>query len=192
VPAVVYGLDAETLSISVPARELQHILAHGANTLIGLELDGTQQLTLVRQVQRHPTRGELLHVDFVRVRADVAVLADVPVHLLGEASGIRDGGMLEQQVFSLTIEAMPRDIPGAIEVDVTPMVLGDRVTVADLPLPAGVTTAIDPETLVAHIVQPRGLELEEGAAEEAEAAAEGEAAEGEGAEAAAEGESTEE
>jgi large subunit ribosomal protein L25 len=174
VPAVVYGLDAETVSISVPARELQHILAHGANTLIGLELGGTQQLTLVRQVQRHPTRGELLHVDFVRVRADVAVTAEVPVHLIGEAEGVRDGGLLEQQLFSLTVEARPGDIPPNLEADVSALTIGDRLTVADLALPADVTTPVDLETLVAHVAAPRGLTAEEEAAEAAAAEGEGE------------------
>jgi large subunit ribosomal protein L25 len=170
VPAVVYGLEADTLSISVPARELQHILAHGANTLIGLDLGGKQELTLVRQVQRHPTRGALLHVDFVRVRADVAVSAEVAVHLVGEAIGVRDGGLLEQQLFSLTVEAMPRDIPTVIEIDVTALILGDRLTVADLPLPKGVATSIDLDALVAQITTPRGVDLGEGKPEEGEAA----------------------
>src|SRR5581483_47790 len=115
VPAVVYGLGADTLQVSVPARELNHILAGGANTLISLQLDGDSALALARQVQRHPTRGELLHVDFIRVRTDVAVSAEVALHLIGEAAGVKDGGVLEQLVFSVTIEAKPQDIPHELE-----------------------------------------------------------------------------
>jgi large subunit ribosomal protein L25 len=89
VPAVVYGLDTETLSIKVPARELTNALAKGANTLITLKLDGDEALTLARQVQRDPTRGDLQHVDFIRVRTDVAVAAEVPLHLVGEPEGVK-------------------------------------------------------------------------------------------------------
>ena len=108
-------------SVTVPARELPHILAgeSGANTLITLEVDGDDVLTLARQIQRHPTRGELVHVDFIRIRRDVAVSAEVPLHLVGEATGVRDGGLLEQLIFSLTVEAMPGNIPVSLEIDVS-------------------------------------------------------------------------
>src|SRR3954462_10248351 len=89
VPAVVYGLGDESVPVSVPARELTHILAgeSGDNALITLQLDGTDQLALARQIQRHPLKGTLIHVDFVRVRADVAIQAEIPVRLVGEAEG---------------------------------------------------------------------------------------------------------
>jgi large subunit ribosomal protein L25 len=167
--------------VTVPARELTHILAHGVNTLITLKLDGADQLALARQVQRHPTRGELVHVDFVRVSTDVAIAAEVAVHLLGEAAGVRDGGLLDQSVFTLTVEAKPQDIPGQVEVDISALNIGDQLRVADLPLPAGVTTAVDPETLVAQVVAPRGAALE------GEEGVEGEGVEGEGGAPAAEG-----
>src|SRR5690349_1792469 len=113
VPAVVYGLGADAQSVTVPERELTHILtgAAGANTLITLKVAGADQLALAREIQRHPVKGSLVHVDFVRVRADQTVTADVPLHLTGEAEGVSMGGMLEQALFSLTIEALPRDIP---------------------------------------------------------------------------------
>jgi large subunit ribosomal protein L25 len=181
VPAVVYGRGGDTVTVTVPARELTHILAHGVNTLITLKLDGADQLALARQVQRHPTRGELVHVDFVRVSTDVAIAAEVAVHLLGEAAGVRDGGLLDQSVFTLTVEAKPQDIPGQVEVDISALNIGDQLRVADLPLPAGVTTAVDPETLVAQVVAPRGAALE------GEEGVEGEGVEGEGGAPAAEG-----
>jgi large subunit ribosomal protein L25 len=174
VPAVVYGRGGDTVAITVPARELSHILARGVNSLITLKLDGGDQLALARQVQRHPTRGDFVHVDFVRVSTDVAIAAEVAVHLLGEAAGVRDGGLLDQSVFSLTVEAKPQDIPGQVEVDISGLGIGDQLHVADLPLPAGVTTAIDPETLVAQVVAPRGAGVE------GEEGFEGEAGEGEG------------
>jgi large subunit ribosomal protein L25 len=193
VPAVLYGLGSETLTVSVPERELAHILASesGANTLITLRLDGEEHLALARQIQRHPTRGSVLHVDFIRVLRDVAVAAEVPIHLTGEAAGVRDGGILEQLVFSLSIEARPEDIPASIEVDISHLELNEQLRVAELSLPPGVSTVQEADELVAQVVVPRGLaEEEEAEAEEGEEVegAEGEAAEGEAAEGAPAGE----
>jgi large subunit ribosomal protein L25 len=181
VPAVVYGLGTDPEAVAVPSRELQHILggAGGANTLINLDLSGRGELVLARQVVRHPVRHTLVHLDFIRVRRDQAVSAEVPIHLVGEAAGLRDGGMLEQSTFTLSIEAKPGDLPAGIEVDVSALGIGDSLTVGDLVLPSGVVTTQEAGDLVVHVVQPRGLDL----GEEAEAP-EGEAAEGaEGAEA---------
>jgi large subunit ribosomal protein L25 len=172
VPAVVYGLGNDTLSVTVPSRELGRILAgeSGANTLINLELNGDSMLTLARQIQRHPTRGELVHVDFIRIRRDVAVAAEVPLHLVGEPAGVRDGGLLEQLVFSVTVEAMPGNIPVSLELDVSALNIGDQRRASDLSIPADVTTELDPDTVVAHVAAPRVVVEEE---------VEGEAVEGE-------------
>ena len=180
-PAVVYGLRSDSVSVTVPSRELEHILhgVSGANTLITLELDGDQLLALARQIQRHPTRGELVHVDFVRVRRDVAVSAEVPLHVEGEAPGVKAGGMLEQLLFTVTVEAMPGNIPDSIVFDISGMELNDQLRVADLPVPAGVALQHEDDELVAQVTIPRGMA---GGEEEAEAA------EGEGAEAEAGGE----
>jgi large subunit ribosomal protein L25 len=190
VPAVVYGLGTDTMSVSVPARELQHILggASGANTVITLRIDGDggEQLALARQIQRHPVRGNLVHVDFVRIRADQTVTAEIPLHLEGEAEGVKNGGLLEQALFAVSVEALPGDLPPAITHDVAALDMGDGVHVRDLQVPAGVTVVTDPDELVVHVVQPRGMDLgEEAEAAEGEEGAEG-AAEGEGAAGAAE------
>jgi large subunit ribosomal protein L25 len=180
VPAVVYGLGEGTVSVTVPARELDHILhsASGGNTLITLKGDAGDQLALARQIHRHPVRGTLMHVDFVRVRADQTIEAEVSITFTGEAEGVREGGIVEQSLFSLTVEALPRDIPNTIEHDISALVIGDSVHVSDLIVPAGVTITTDPETAVVHISQPRVAEEEAPAEGEA---AEGEAAEGEAA-----------
>jgi large subunit ribosomal protein L25 len=186
VPAVMYGLDTETANVTVSSRELNHILAgeSGANTLITLKLDGDEHLALARQIQRHPTRGDLLHVDFIRVRRDVAVAAEIPVHLAGEPEGVRDGGILEQLVFTLSIEAKPEDIPPSVEADVSALNIGDQLRIADLRLPSGVAVQQEPDELVVQVIVPRVVEEPE--AEEAEEGEEieGEAPEGEEGEAA--------
>ncbi len=182
VPAVVYGLATDTLNVAVPARELGHILQGdgGVNTLITLQLDGDDVLTLARQIQRDPLRGDFVHVDFIRIRRDVAVAAEIPVHLVGEATGVRDGGLLEQLVFSLQIEAKPEAIPNNIEVDVSELEIGDQLRIADLRLPADVAVQHEADELVAQVVMPRVAEEPEPAEGE-----EGEVAEGEEGEAAA-------
>src|SRR5450759_5149678 len=176
VPAVIYGLGGDTVPVTVPSREVTHILSHGANTLIRLRFAGDDQLTLARQVQRHPTRGDLVHLDFIRVRTDVAVSAEVALHLIGEPEGVRNGGLLEQLVFGLPIEAMPQDIPGSIEVEVAHLDIGDQFRLDEITLPAGVTATIEPDALIAQVVAPRVAEVAEVAEGEGE---EGEAAEGE-------------
>jgi large subunit ribosomal protein L25 len=182
-PAVVYGLEAETLTVTVSARELDHALhsESGANTLITLRLDGDETLALARQIQRHPTRNELVHVDFVRVRRDVAVAAEVPLTVEGEPPGAKEGGMLEQVLFTLSVEAMPGNIPTSITVDVSGLALGDQLRIEDLSIPAGVDVQHEPDELVAQVSIPRGIEEEEEAAEgeEGEEGEEGAAAEGE-------------
>ena len=173
VPAVVYGLDAGTESVSVPARELDHILhsASGYNTLITLQVDNGKQLALARQVHRHPVKGTVVHVDFVRVRADQTIEAEIPIQFIGEAEGVRNGGLFEQSIFAVTVEALPGDIPNAFEHDISELSIGDAIHISDLVVPKGVTVLQEADAVVAHISQPRGEE--EAAPAEGEAAAEG-------------------
>ena len=189
VPAIVYGQGEDPAAVAVPSRDLQHILSSpgGVNTLINLDLAGRKELVLARQVVRHPVRHNLVHLDFIRVRRDQVVSAEVPIHLTGEAQGVKEGGLLEQDTFTLSIEAKPGDLPASIEADVSALNIGDHITVADLKLPPGVASTQDPGDLVAHVSTPVVVDL--GEAAEAAEGEEGEAAEGEegeGGEAAAE------
>jgi large subunit ribosomal protein L25 len=188
-PAVVYGLQTDPLSVTVSARELDHALhsESGANTLITLKLAGQDDaLALARQIQRHPTRNELVHVDFVRISRDVEVAAEIPLDIEGEPPGVKEGGVLEQLFFSITVEALPGNIPTSITVDVSHLALGDQLRVADLPIPAGVSVQHEPDELVVQVSIPRGLTEEEEAAEAALEAAEAEGGEGAAAEGAEE------
>lgn len=176
VPAVVYGLGGENVPVSVGARELAHALSgpSGANTLITLRLDGGEELALARQIQRNPLKGSITHVDFVRVRADQTVQAEVPLHLTGDAEGVSRGGVLEQALHQILVEARPSELPTSIDVDVTTLMIGDTVHVRDMAVPAGVVVLQDGDALVAQISAPR-VSREAGG----EAAGEGESA-GEG------------
>jgi large subunit ribosomal protein L25 len=180
---VLYGHGVDSQALAVDNRELRAALQSdaGLNALISLTVDATNHLTMARQLQRHPVRGSVDHVDFVIVRRDEVVAVEVPVHLVGEALEVhRSDGLVEQQLFSLVINATPANIPSTIDVDVSELTIGDAVRVGDLKLPAGVTTDVDPEEpIVAGQASRVAAEIEAEEAEAAAAAPEG-AAEGEG------------
>src|SRR4051812_33976266 len=163
-PGVVYGLGTDAIAVTVSAKQLGGILSSrtGANTLIELQIDGSSHLALARQVQRDAVKGTLTHVDFVRVRADQTIQAEVRLALLGQPEGVSQGGMLEQLMHTLTVEGLPGQLPTEIEHDVSPLVLGDQVHVGDVQLPAGVVVTNDPGELIAMISVPRGLAEGEG------------------------------
>jgi large subunit ribosomal protein L25 len=175
-PGVVYGLGTDAIAVTVSAKQLGGILSSrtGANTLIELQIDGSSHLALARQVQRDAVKGTLTHVDFVRVRADQTIQAEVRLSLLGQPEGVSQGGMLEQLMHTLTVEGLPGQLPTEIEHDVSPLVLGDQLHVSDVALPAGVVITNDPGELIAMISVPRGLAEGEGevAPEEGEEGAE--------------------
>lgn len=163
VPCEVYGLGQPNESVTVDAHDLNLLLARGSNTLIQLTVDGgAEQMTLARQVNRHPVKGTLTHVDLIRVSADIAITADVAISLTGDAEGVSMGGLLEQQVFTLSISAKPEAIPAVIEHDISALEVNGQVRVGDLSVPAGVEVLDDPDTLVAMISVSRAMAASRG------------------------------
>jgi large subunit ribosomal protein L25 len=142
-------------------------------------------MTMARELQRHPVRNTVIHVDFQVVDPNREITSEVPITLIGEAIELhRADGILDQQLFALPIRSRPSDIPPHLEVDISELIIGSAVRVSDIALPAGVTTDLDPESVVAAGQAPRVAEVAEGvegeeAAEGAEAAAETTAAGGE-------------
>src|SRR4051812_22245493 len=193
VPAVLYGHGTDPMALCVDSRELRNALTGdaGLNALITLQVDSESHLAMARHLQRHPVKGSVDHVDFVIVRRDEIVTADVPINLVGEATAVnQEGGIVEQQLFSLAIKAKPLEIPSSLEADISGLIIGEAVRVADLKLPSGVETEVDPEEAVVVGQPPAAIEVPEPA--EGEEGAEGvegaPAAEGEeGAAAAGEG-----
>src|SRR5438270_11870320 len=148
VPAVLYGHGADAKSLAVDARELRNALTGtaGLNALITLQVDSESHLAMARHLQRHPVKGSLDHVDFVIVRRDEIVTADIPIQLVGEPTELhQNDGIVEQQLFTLPIKAKPLEIPPGIEVDISGLVIGEAIRVGDLTLPSGVTTQVDPD-----------------------------------------------
>jgi len=184
VPAVLYGHGSKPKSLSIDARELSHALRTdaGANVLLELQVGRTKHLALAKEIQRHPVRGTYTHVDFILVRRGEKVHVAVPVHLVGEAPGVREGGIADQDLYQVNVEAEVTAVPDAVEADISGLRIGDVLRVADLKAPAGSTILDDPEASVVSVVppavEPEPVEVEEVEGEAAEG--EAEAAEGEG------------
>ena len=158
VPAVLYGHgDPENLQIS--SRELQNALNHavGEHLLVSLEVEGekTARHAIIQDVQHHPVSAAVLHVDFVRVLMDEAITSTIPVEPKGEPDGVKNqGGILEQSLREMEVEALPANLPELIVVDVSALKVGDTLLVKDVKLPAGVTALDDPELAVFVLAEP--------------------------------------
>jgi large subunit ribosomal protein L25 len=172
IPGVIYGHGATPLPVAVDGRKLRAALTTeaGLNALLALDVAGQTHLTLAREIQRHPVRNTVIHVDFQIVRRDEVVSAEVPITLVGEANQVAiNEGVVEHQLFSLTVQATPGLIPNLIEVDISGLTIGDAIRVGDLTLPEGVTTEVDPEDTVV-LAQGSAVAAEMEAIEEAEEA----------------------
>ena len=135
-PAVVYGEGAASVACSVDYRTLSDLLkAHGRNAIISLSADDASQSTIIKDIQYHPVRGEMLHVDFHRIDLTRKIVVEVPIHATGSAVGVRIGeGILEQMLHELEVECLPTDIPDHIEIDVSDLDIGDSLHVSDIVL----------------------------------------------------------
>jgi large subunit ribosomal protein L25 len=193
IPGVLYGQGMEPLSVAVERRELRIATSGtaGFNTVLDLTIDGPdgQQVypAIVKELQRHPVRRTVSHVDFLQVNLDEEIHVSVPLHLVGEAAAVvANNGLVDAAVDSIEIATTPRTIPDEFVIDISAMEMDSVIRLADVPMPAGVTPLGDPEMAVVTVLVMRAP-VEEEAEVEGEAA-EGEAGEGEageGAEAAA-------
>lgn len=156
VPGVIYGGGGEPVQFAVDARTLRNTLANAGAVLEVTIGSGSSEPVMVKELQRHPVRGEIMHADLVRVDLNVAVQAPVIVELLGadDAPGVSEGGVLSQEGREVTVEALPNAVPDVIQVDVSHMVVNDTLTVAAITAPEGVTIIDDPETVIATITPP--------------------------------------
>jgi large subunit ribosomal protein L25 len=177
VPAVMYGHGAPNRHMTLPDHELMLALKT-PNVLIRIEgLDGKPVLALPKAVQRHPIKGDLEHVDLIEVRRGEKVTVEIPVRVSGD---VFSGGLLDQQMIQIAVEAEATHIPDGVDVDVDGMEIGVAVHARDLALPKGATLATDPDALVLHVLAaPTAEQIEEELGEAAPEAAEGAAAEGE-------------
>lgn len=180
VPAVIYGHGEETLACMVEKKQLERLLTTTAyeSTLIDLMTDNGEKRVLIREVQFHPFKPQVLHVDFLTVRKGEKIRLEVPIRLTGEAPGVKEGGILERLRHEVSIRCAPAAIPEALELDISELAIGDSLTVGDLTAPEGVEFLDDASATICSIVPPTVVQVEEEEVPEEEVEeVEGEAAE---------------
>ena len=173
VPGVIYGHAREATGLSLVARDFEKLLQHIAagSTVIDLTLGGATTKTLIREIQRHPFKKQILHVDFQELVAGEKVTVDVPLVFVGVPEGVRlSGALLEQIMHSISVVADPTNIPNHIDVDVSHLAMGHSLHVRDLKLPEGIEVLSDEDATMCAVIAPRAAV--EAAAAEGEAAAE--------------------
>jgi large subunit ribosomal protein L25 len=169
IPGVLYGPGREPMSVTIPRGEFESVYAKaGTSTLIEANIEGAgSQVVVVRGVQRHPVKGMLRHADLLAVKMDEKMVVQVPLVFVGESPLEKSGeGVVVKSLHELEIEALPKDLPHDIPVDISGFATLDaEITVADLKLPPGVEALDDGEIVVVNVIAMREEELEEGAPE---------------------------
>lgn len=177
-PAVLYGGDDPPVHLSLDAHDAEYLFRNISveNTIVDLEVEGEKGSvqTLVREIQTHPWKSNLLHVDFLRIQKGVMVDVNVPLHLIGTPVGVKlEGGQLEQIIHDLAVRCIPSKIPESFEVDVSHLNLNDVMHISDMTFDEGVEVAIAQERTICAVSPPKTAEEETGAEDdEADEAAE--------------------
>ena len=180
IPAVVYGHGMDPISVSVDRRELRQALsgAAGMNTILDLSVDGTVYPTLIKDIQRHPVKRSVQHIDFIQVNLNEQIVVAVPIHLEGEAKEVvANNGLVDLAMQELQVRTTPRSIPDGITIDISEMTPDSVIRIEDIVLPAGVVADGEPDAVVVTVLMMRTAASEaEEAADEAAADAASEAA----------------
>lgn len=151
VPGTVYGLGRDPQTVAVEWKALRQVLTTdmGVNAFIDLQIGGKNQPSLVKEIQRHPTRRDVIHIDFLRVDPNVVVEVEVDIELVGDADQVTmRGGIVEQLLHSIVVSAKPGDIPASVELDISGLTLDGELKVRDLKLPKGITTDVDADDVI--------------------------------------------
>jgi len=174
VPAVIYGHKREPMSLSISTRELERLLERvsAETTVVELSIDGKVSRTLIREIQKHPYKKQLVHVDFQELVAGEQITVNVPLVIIGTSIGVRSfAGILDQTMRELEVTVDPSAIPNHIDVDVSALNIGDSIHVRDLVVPAGVTVITDADLSVVVVAAPK-VNATDAAADAAAATAE--------------------
>ena len=159
IPAVVYGKSQENVNVRLKTKDVETVLHHSAaeQILVNLTIEDLNEtkLALIQAVQHDPLSGSIIHLDFHAVREDEMIHANIPLELVGDAAGVKAGGLLEHLVHTLEIHCLPKDLPETIRVDVTNVALGGNLHVRDIVLPEGVSTHLDGDIIVALVSEPK-------------------------------------
>ena len=190
VPAIIYGRNFENANLKINRKAITDLL-HGSasdNVLVDLQIEGAAgtQLALIEAVQHDYLKGDIVHVDFRAVKEDDQINAQVPIVLVGTCIGVKNGGVLDQQLKALNVICASKDLPESLSLNVENIDVGDAAHISELEVPEGVTVSLDDGVVVAMVQESRVAQSEED--EAAAAAAEGAEGEAEGSEEAAAGE----
>ncbi len=170
IPGVLYGQGIESCPLHVDAKELRNALQGeaGINALLSLQVGSKSYTAMAKVIQRHPVKGNVIHVDFQVTDPDKPVVVDVPITLIGHSSQLQmAGGIVDQQLFSVTVKARPESIPHAVELDISSLQPGGSLRVSDVEVPSGVEIESDPDTTIVTGALPRGIRDEEVGEEQA-------------------------
>ncbi|MDY0088493.1 MAG: 50S ribosomal protein L25, partial [Coriobacteriia bacterium] len=148
IPAVLYGPGREPAPLALDRHEFELMMSHqvGGSLVVSLSVEGENKPVnaVIREIQRSPVKGNILHVDFLTIRMDQKLAATLPFHFVGESPGVKAGGVLMHTMREVMVEALPAELPESLEVDISGLELGHSITVADLVAPAGVEITDDP------------------------------------------------
>ncbi|MGI6488242.1 MAG: 50S ribosomal protein L25 [Syntrophomonadaceae bacterium] len=184
VPGVVYGLGRENAHISLDERTLLKLFReHGSRGILSLQLaNGEPAMVLIREVQRHPISGKILHIDFLRIRMDEKLTSMVPIFVHGEEEIAKKGGVLQVGIKEVELECLPADLPDSLHADVSDLDIGDTITLSDIEIPDRVELLSEFDSMVATVLLPtmEEEEVEEVDEDEMDEDAEGIEEEGEG------------
>jgi large subunit ribosomal protein L25 len=177
VPCTIYGIEDRSVSLTINRKELEKLLSE-AHSVIKLVNEGNEQRCVIKEIQYHPVKGEIIHVDLQRIKAGQEIQLSVPIKFIGEAPGVKMGGVFQTIKSELDISTLPKYLPNEIEIDISSMELGDTIHISDLSL-ENITIHHDPESSICSIVLPKKVEepVEEEEGEEAALEEEEEAAE---------------
>lgn len=156
VPAIVYGRGMDPVAIEVDRREFVTALLTdaGMNVLLDIQIDGSSTTAITRELQRDPVKGTLLHADFVKIDLTEEIEVEVPVHLVGESPGAKEGGVLENPLFTLHVRCLPGNVPEAVDADISGLQIGDSLRVNELVVVGDFEILNNPEAVVAHVAAP--------------------------------------
>jgi large subunit ribosomal protein L25 len=162
VPGILYGHAMQPIKLSVSGQDLLHLFhaSGGASMVLDLKVDGKTHLAIPREVQRDHIHGRYIHIDFLAVRSDEKITLAVEVHAIGEAPGVKAGGVIEHHLRDVEVECLPSDVPEGIQLDVSELEIGDMLRVSDIVPPEGVTVLTDPATPVISVITPAALRTE--------------------------------
>ena len=161
-PGVIYGGADAPSAVAIGLHEFEVMLHHHASEsmVFSLDVEGSEVSVLLKEVQRHPVTGDLLHFDLQKMEADTAIRVEVTLELVGESAGVKEGGNLEHVMHSVEIECLPADLPETLEVDVSEMVIGDVLHVSDLKVADSLRILADVDAIVASVTAPKAEEEE--------------------------------